>query len=220
MNKLELASYIDHTLLKADAVREEIEQLCHEAVNNSFAAVCVNPYWVPLCAEILENTDVKVCAVVGFPLGATMTKIKCAEAQLCLENRATEIDMVVNIGAVKDGHWDFVREEIEAVTALCHDQNAEIKVIFETCILNNAEISTLAEICAEVGVDYLKTSTGFSNDGGRIEAVALMRAVVGERCKIKASGGIRDYNSAVAFINNSVDRIGTSSSMKILESAD
>lgn len=220
MNKQELAPYIDHTILQPDATREQIENLCREASENAFAAVCINPYWVPLCAELLEATDVEVCTVVGFPLGATTTKIKCAEAQLCLENRATEIDMVVNVGAVKDGHWELVREEITAVTELCHDQNAKIKVIFENFYLNNAEITQLSETCVELGVDFIKTSTGFANHGARLEEVILMKSVVGDRCKIKAAGGIKDFYSASAYINNGADRIGTSSGMKILEGAE
>jgi len=211
-----LASYIDHTILKANARRADIEKLCAEAKQYGFASVCVNSCYVPLAAELLRGTQVKVCCVAGFPLGAMDTASKTFEAAQAVRNGAREVDMVINIGAVKDGRWDYVREDIASVCRACHPA-AQVKVILENCLLEREEIVRACETAAEAGADFVKTSTGFSTGGARVEDVALMKKTVGGRVKVKAAGGIRTTADARAMIEAGADRIGASAGIAIVE---
>ncbi|MFA7637493.1 MAG: deoxyribose-phosphate aldolase [Monoglobales bacterium] len=211
-----ISSYIDHTLLKQNAIAEQIERLCHEAVQYGFASVCVNPYRVEQVYMLLKNTNVKVCTVIGFPLGATTTRTKCFEAVETAENGATEVDMVINVGAVKDGNWELVKKDIgEVVSAV--SGRADVKVILETCLLTDDEKRRACIISKEAGAAFVKTSTGFSQSGATISDVSLMRSVVGDDMGVKASGGIGDYSTAIAMIKAGASRIGTSSGVAIAE---
>lgn len=210
------SNLIDHTLLKQDATQDQIKNLCKEALEYKFASVCVNPSYVPLAAELLKNSSVKVCCVIGFPLGATTTKTKVFETKEVIENGAQEVDMVINVGALKSGNWDYVRNDIEAVV-IAADSRALIKVILETCLLNDDEKVKACLICKEVGVDFVKTSTGFSSGGATVEDVKLMRKLVGECVGVKASGGVKDYASASAMIEAGATRLGTSSGIAIVK---
>ena len=213
---MNIAQYIDHTLLKQDATNAEITMLCNEAMEHSFASVCVNPCRVPIAAELLADSSVKVCSVTAFPLGATSTVAKLAETKWCLENGADEIDTVINIGECKDGNWAYVEDELRQVAALVHSYNAILKVIFENCLLQKTEIAQACQVSIKAGVDFVKTSTGFSTGGATQEDVKLMIATVAGRCKVKAAGGVRNYDDAVAMIKLGVDRIGTSGGVAIL----
>ena len=212
----DLAKYIEHTNLKPFATSNDILTLCGEAEEYQFYSVCVNPVWVPLAMEILENSDVIVCAVVGFPLGATTTSIKIAEAEFCIDNGATEIDMVVNIGDVKSGNWNAVQTEISKLSHFCHKRGAQLKVIMENCYLTESEIVECCESALCAGADFVKTSTGFGTGGATVEDVKLMRQSVCNVCKIKAAGGIKDRETALAMIEAGADRIGTSSGIAIV----
>ena len=206
---------IDHTLLKADATAEEITKLCKEAAEYQFASVCINPSYVPLASELLYGTGVKVCTVVGFPLGATTTKTKVFETKEAIENGAAEIDMVINIGAVKSGDYDLVKNDIEAVVFAAKGK-ALVKVIIEACLLNDDEKVRVCTIAKMAGADFVKTSTGFSTGGATVEDVKLMRWVVGQDMGVKAAGGIRDYKTAVAMVEAGANRLGTSSGVAIV----
>jgi deoxyribose-phosphate aldolase len=186
-----LASMIDHTLLKPEATRAQVEQLCDEAKQYGFASVCVNPAHVRLCAQRLKGSPVKVCAVVGFPLGATLPEVKVFETQQSLEAGATEIDMVINIGALKDKDTDLVARDMAAVVRAAHAGNALVKVIIEAALLSDDEKTTACQLAQSAGADFVKTSTGFGPGGATVEDVALMRRVVGPMMGIKAAGGIR-----------------------------
>lgn len=212
----ELASMIDHTLLKAEATREMVYQLCNEAKKYGFAAVCVNPYYVKLAKEYLKGSNIKVATVIGFPLGANRKETKAFEARRAIEDGADEIDMVINIGALKDGDYDLVREDIEAVVEAVKGE-AIVKVIIEACILTNEEKVKACQLCEQAGADFVKTSTGFSTGGATIEDIKLIKEVVGDRLKIKASGGIRDYKRAKAMVEAGASRIGASASVNIIE---
>jgi deoxyribose-phosphate aldolase len=212
-----LAQYIDHTLLAADASREQIATLCREAQEHGFYSVCVNSGQVPYAASLLEGQAVKVCAVVGFPLGAGLSDTKAFEARQAIAAGAGEIDMVLNIGWLKDGLFDEVRDDIAAVKDACGA--VPLKVIFETCLLDDAQKTRAAEICRELNVAFVKTSTGFSRSGATLEDVALMRKVVGQGVGVKASGGVRDYATAVAMIEAGATRLGTSSGIAIVTGA-
>lgn len=212
-----LAQYIDHTLLAADASREQIATLCHEAQEHGFYSVCVNSGQVPYAASLLQGQAVKVCAVVGFPLGAGLSDTKAFEARQAIAAGAGEIDMVLNIGWLKDGLFDEVRDDIAAVKDACGA--VPLKVIFETCLLDDAQKTRAAEICRELNVAFVKTSTGFSRSGATLEDVALMRKVVGQGVGVKASGGVRDYATAVAMIEAGATRLGTSSGIAIVTGA-
>ena len=212
----ELASMIDHTLLKAEATREMVYQLCNEAKKYGFAAVCVNPYYVKLAKEYLKGSNIKVATVIGFPLGANRKETKAFEARRAIEDGADEIDMVINIGALKDGDYDLVREDIEAVVEAVKGK-AIVKVIIEACILTNEEKVKACQLCEQAGADFVKTSTGFSTGGATIEDIKLIKEVVGDRLKIKASGGIRDYKRAKAMVEAGASRIGASASVNIIE---
>lgn len=216
MEKAELAKMIDHTLLKPDATREKIVQLAEDARKYEFASVCVNPAWVAQAYEILKDTNVKVCTVIGFPLGVSTPETKAAETRNAIENGATEVDMVINIGALKDGQDELVEQDIRAV-ADAAEGKALTKVIIETCLLTDEEKARACEIAARAGADFVKTSTGFSTGGATVEDVALMRKTVGDKLGVKASGGVRSLEDMTKMIEAGATRIGTSSGVKIME---
>ena len=208
---------IDHTLLKPDAKQEEIEKLCAEAIKYHFMSVCVNPCNVNLCAKLLKGSDVKVCTVIGFPLGANISKTKIEETKYCLENGASEIDMVINIGRLKDKDYDYVESEIREIKKVCKDNI--LKVILETCLLSDEEIVKACQLSQNAGADFVKTSTGFSKGGATTHAVKLMRETVKDALGVKASGGIHSYEEAMAMVEAGANRIGASSGIKIVEGA-
>ncbi|MBF7140797.1 MULTISPECIES: deoxyribose-phosphate aldolase [Pseudomonas] len=213
----ELAKMIDHTLLAADASRAQLATLCNEARTHGFYSVCVNSANVPYAVEQLQSADVKVCAVVGFPLGAGLSASKAYETQEAIAAGAGEIDMVLNIGWLKDGLFDAVRDDIAAVLKACGE--VPLKVILETCLLEEAQKVRACEICRDLGVAFVKTSTGFSRSGATLEDVALMRRVVGPDLGVKASGGVRDAATAQAMIEAGATRLGTSSGIAIVTGA-
>ena len=214
-----VARLIDHTLLKPDASQDQIAQLCYEARANHFASVCVNPTYVRLCAQLLKGSDVKVCTVVGFPLGATPATVKAYESQQAIRDGATEIDMVINIGAVKSHDYRAVHEDIAAVTRAAHAGNALVKVIIETALLTDEEKVIACQLAKAAGADFVKTSTGFGPGGATVADVALMRRVVGAEMGVKASGGVRDYADAQAMIQAGATRIGASAGVRIVKEA-
>lgn len=216
---MNVAKYIDHTNLKAYTSKEDIIKLCEEAKKYNFYAVCVNPYRVKLAKEHLKGTDIKVASVIGFPLGATPTEVKVFEAKKALEDGADELDMVINIGALKDKDYEYVKKDIEDVTKVAHEKGAIVKVIIETCYLTEEEKEIACKLAMEARADFVKTSTGFGTGGATIEDVKLMRRVVGDKLGVKAAGGIRTYEDALAMINAGANRIGTSSGVKIIEGA-
>ena len=206
---------IDHTLLKQDAMPEQIVKLCEEAKQFDFMSVCVNPGYVPLAAKCLEGSDVKVCTVIGFPLGMNLTKTKVEEAVQTVKEGAQEVDMVINVGMLKAGHDDYVREEIKEIKqAVGHD--IILKVIIETCLLNDEEIVRACKVAKKAGADFVKTSTGFSAGGATVHAVKLMRETVGPEMGVKASGGVRTHEDLIAMVEAGANRIGTSSGAKII----
>jgi deoxyribose-phosphate aldolase len=219
MNRQELARYIDHTLLKPEATPDAVVQVCREAVAYHFAAVCVNPVFVPLVAKELAGSDVAVCSVVGFPLGATSTASKVCETELAVAKGATEIDMVIPVGLLKAGKATEVREDIAAVAAACHGQGAILKVILETALLTDVEKVTACKLCREAGADFVKTSTGFSTGGATAADIALMRKTVGPDMGVKAAGGIHNYAEAMAMIEAGATRIGASKGIAIVGGA-
>lgn len=206
--------YIDHTLLKATATTADIGKLCVEAKLYKFFSVCVNSCYVPLAKELLKYSDVKICSVVGFPLGAMSTKAKVTEAIQALENGADEIDMVINIGLLKSKNFDGVWKDIEAVKKSM--PNNILKVILETCYLDELEIIKASELAIQSGADFIKTSTGFGTGGATLNDIKLMKSVSSNGIKIKASGGIKNYKEALEYINLGVDRLGTSSGIAIV----
>ncbi|MBE3579760.1 MAG: deoxyribose-phosphate aldolase [Caldanaerobacter subterraneus] len=215
---MNIAKMIDHTLLKPNATKEEIKKLCEEAREYGFASVCINPCFVDLAYEMLKDTDVKVCTVIGFPLGANTIETKMFEAVEAVKKGATEIDMVLNISMLKSGEYDYVKKEIEEVVkAVKSHGGIVVKVILETCYLSNEEKIKACEISKEAGADFVKTSTGFGLGGATVEDVKLMRKVVGENFGVKASGGIRSYEDAKAMIEAGANRIGASAGVKIVE---
>ena len=215
----EIASLIDHTLLKPEASRDEIQRLCQEAAHFGFASVCINPWYVPLAAEMLRGTNVKVCTVVGFPLGATLPQVKIYEAEEAIKLGAQEIDMVINIGALKSGQDDVVESDIRGVVEASHRGGAICKVILETALLTQQETTRASEAAKRAGADFVKTSTGFSTAGATAEDVALMRAVVGPEMGIKAAGGVRSFADLMRMARAGATRIGASASVKIMEEA-
>ena len=218
MSSNTLASYIDHTNLKAFATREDIKKLCDEAKEHGFYAVCVNPYRVKDAAEFLKGSDVKVASVVGFPLGATFTETKVQETIMAIKNGASEIDMVINIGALKDGDYELVEKDIREVVNAAHSMGAIVKVIIETCYLSDEEKRKACELARKAGADFVKTSTGFGSSGAKVEDVRLMREVVGEEMGVKAAGGIHTAEEAIAMIEAGATRIGASRSVDIIKS--
>ena len=213
---MSIASMIDHTLLKQDATGEQIDRLCAEAAEYHFASVCVNPYYVVRCVKNLKGTGVKVCTVVGFPLGATTMETKVFETLQDVASGAEEIDMVINVCALKSGHIRGVEQEIQAMAAAVEGK-AILKVIIETCLLTDEEKVLACQIAKRCGADFVKTSTGFSTGGATVEDVALMRRTVGPEMGVKASGGIRDYAKAKAMIDAGASRIGASAGIAIVE---
>ncbi|PKR85243.1 deoxyribose-phosphate aldolase [Heyndrickxia camelliae] len=211
-----IAKMIDHTLLKADATKEQIHTLCLEAKEYSFASVCVNPSWVPYCADLLKDTDVKVCTVIGFPLGANTPETKAFETRNAIENGASEVDMVINIGALKSGNEELVEKDIKSVIEAAKGK-ALTKVIIETSLLTEDEKVRACKIAVKAGADFVKTSTGFSTGGATPEDVALMRKTVGPKIGVKASGGVRSVDDAEAMIQAGASRIGASSGVKIVK---
>ena len=219
MKKNALAKYIDHTLLKPDATEAQIEQLCAEAREYGFASVCVNSCYASLAARLLAGSDVAVCCVVGFPLGAATTAAKAFEAADAAQNGATEIDMVINVGAAKDGRWDDVEADIAGVAAAIEGK-ALLKVIIETCLLTDGEKIEACRAAVRAGADFVKTSTGFSKAGATAADVALMRKTVGPEIGVKAAGGIRTCADAMAMIEAGASRIGASAGIAILSEAE
>lgn len=215
MNK-DYAAFIDHTLLKADTTKEEIVTLCDEAREYSFASVCVNPTWVKTASEQLKGSPVKTCTVIGFPLGASTSEVKRFETKDAIANGATEIDMVINIGTLRSGQEQLVKEDIEAVVTEAKGK-AIVKVIIETSLLTDAEKRTACELAKEAGADFVKTSTGFSTGGATAEDVKLMRGVVGPEMGVKASGGVRSFKDMKKLIEAGATRIGASSGVQIMQ---
>ncbi len=213
---MNIAQYIDHTLLRQDATNADVIVLCNEAISHSFASVCVNPCRVPIASKTLADSAVKVCTVTAFPLGATSTVAKLAETKWCLDNGADEIDTVINIGECKAGNWDYVEDELRKVAELVHSYKAILKVIFENCLLDESEIVQACKVSMKAAVDFVKTSTGFSTGGATQEDVKLMVETVAGTCRVKAAGGIRNYDDAVTMINLGADRIGTSGGVAIV----
>lgn len=212
---MNLAKVIDHTLLKPTATREQIETLCREAAEHGFCSVCVNPYWVPLAAKMLKGTGVKTCTVIGFPLGANTTDVKVFEAKTALENGADELDMVINIGALKSKDYDTVLQDIRALRAL--GDNFVLKVIIETSELTDEEKVKACELAAEAKADFVKTSTGFTKGGATVHDVALMKKSIPAGMQVKASGGVRTREDAEAMLAAGATRLGASSGIKIVE---
>ncbi len=215
-----LAHTIDHTLLKPDATQDQIAQLCFEARKFGFASVCINPAHVKLCAELLKGSGVPVCTVIGFPLGATPTDVKVFEAQQAIREGASELDMVINVGALKSRDYELVRGDIAAVARACHAGNAILKVIIEAALLTDEEKVIACQLAKVAGADFVKTSTGFGPSGATPEDVALMRRVVGPSMGVKAAGGIRTYADAQKMIAAGASRIGASASVKIIQGAE
>lgn len=210
-----IAQYIDHTILKADATEKQIEKLCHEAKEYSFASVCINPCWVSIAAQILKDSEVKVCTVIGFPLGATTTETKVFETEKAIQNGATEVDMVINIGALKDRKDELVEKDIYQVVEAAKGK-ALTKVIIETALLTEEEKVRACELSIKAGADFVKTSTGFSTAGATTEDIALMRKTVGPQLGVKASGGVRTREDALTMIEAGATRIGASSGIAIV----
>jgi len=209
-----LAKYIDHTLLKANSKLENIKKLCDEAKEYDFFSICINSSFIKDAKKYLENSNVKICTVVGFPLGACNSQTKAFEAKTAIEDGADEIDMVINIGLVKSKEFDRVKKDIKSVYQACN--GTLLKVIFETALLNQEELKKVSFICKELGVDFIKTSTGFSNRGASLEDVKIMKECVGDEVKIKASGGIRDYETAISMIEAGASRLGVSAGVAIV----
>lgn len=214
MQSYDFAQFIDHTALTAEKTEQDILKLCDEAIEHNFFSVCVNSGYIPLAKQKLQNANVKICTVVGFPLGANLSCVKAFEAKEAIKAGAEEIDMVINIGLIKSSKWDSVKADIQAVLTAC--EGALLKVILETCLLTKEEITRSCKICRDLGVGFVKTSTGFNKGGATVEDIALMRQVVGENIGVKASGGVRDTETAIAMIKNGATRIGSSSGIAII----
>lgn len=212
---MKLEKYFDHTILKADATTEEVEKICDEAVEYDFASVCVNSAYTRLVSEKLNGSTVSTCVVVGFPLGAMSSVAKAAETTCTVKDGADEIDMVIAVGALKEGDFEYVLHDIKEVRSAC--EGKVLKVIIETCLLTDEEKIKACQLAVEAGADFVKTSTGFSTGGATIQDVALMKKTVAGKAKVKASGGIRDYATASAMIDAGADRLGTSATIKIVE---
>ena len=210
---------IDHTLLRADATSADVKKICGEARQFGFASVCINPYWVPLVASELKGSTVKVCTVIGFPLGASATATKVAEAELAIQSGAQEVDMVINVGELKSGNHEAVRKDIAAVVEASHKLGAIVKVILETALLDDNQKAIASTLCKMASADFVKTSTGFSTGGATAADVALMRSIVGPNIGVKASGGIRTLDDVKQMAAAGATRIGASASVKIMEAA-
>ena len=220
MKRNELAKLFDHTYLKAYASYKDMEKLCDEAKSINCAMVAINSSMVKICKDLLKDTDIHVGAAISFPLGQTTLETKLFETKNGIENGADEIDYVVNLTAVKNGDFDYVEKEMTEINKLCHEHKVICKVIFENCYLTKEEIVKLSEIALKVLPDYIKTSTGFGSGGALVEDVKLMKSVVKDKVKVKAAVGIRDLKTCMAMVEAGAERIGTSSSLKILEEFD
>ena len=207
--------YIDSTLLKSTSSSKDIEKLCNDAIKYGFATVCVNPCYVLYASKLLSNTNVKVCTVIGFPLGANTTKVKVLEAEDAINNGADELDMVINIGFLKDHNYDYVKREIDELRKIAKDKI--LKVIIETCYLTEEEIIKMTEICNETGVDFIKTSTGFGSRGASFDDIEIINKYKNDKLRVKASGGIRTKEDALKYIELGVSRIGTSNAIGMME---
>jgi deoxyribose-phosphate aldolase len=219
MRKEELARMIDHTILKPEATQEQVKSVCEEALKYNFASVCVNPGQVPFVADMLKGSEVKVCTVIGFPLGANTSSVKAFETSETIKQGAQEVDMVINIGRLKDKDYDYVREDIKAVVEAAKGK-ALTKVILETCLLTDEEKVIACKLSKEAGADFVKTSTGFSKGGATYEDIKLMRETVGPELGVKASGGVRNYEDAARMIEAGATRIGASASIAICEGGE
>lgn len=219
MRKEELARMIDHTILKPEATQEQVKSVCEEALKYNFASVCVNPGQVPFVADMLKGSEVKVCTVIGFPLGANTSSVKAFETSETIKQGAQEVDMVINIGRLKDKDYDYVREDIKAVVEAAKGK-ALTKVILETCLLTDEEKVIACKLSKEAGADFVKTSTGFSKGGATYEDIKLMRETVGPELGVKASGGVRSYEDAARMIEAGATRIGASASIAICEGGE
>jgi deoxyribose-phosphate aldolase len=218
MQVKELAQSIDHTLLKATASDEQVERLCKEALEYGFASVCVPPYYLSIVEKYLAGqSTVKSCTVIGFPLGYDESTTKLFALQQAIQAGADELDVVINIAAVKNGSWDYVENELKLLSRLTKQSGKILKIIFETCYLEKEEIVHLAELCATHGVDFVKTSTGFGTGGAKVEDVEVMKRTVAGKCKVKASGGIRSWEDARAMLEAGADRLGASAGLAIME---
>ncbi|MEX2053349.1 MAG: deoxyribose-phosphate aldolase [Candidatus Paceibacterota bacterium] len=215
---MRLSQFIDHTALKPNMTGEQIRKLCAEAKKYQFASVCINPTWVNICANLLSGTEVKVCTVVGFPLGANLPEIKADEARLAVKQGAHEVDMVLNVGALKSGNLELVEQDIRTVRNVV--PKATLKVIIETCLLTDAEKVVACKLSQKAGADFVKTSTGFSTGGATVEDIRLMREAVGPDMGVKASGGIKDFTSAKAMIEAGATRLGCSAGVAIVLDAE
>jgi deoxyribose-phosphate aldolase len=215
----ELAAWIDHTLLKPEATSDQVEQLCREALDYGFASVCINPVYVPLAAKLLLNSNVKVCTVIGFPLGAVLPGQKAYETLSCLDSGATEIDMVIHVGSLKAANYTQVLSEIQAVCEFSHRRGALVKVILEMALLSRSEKIIGCLLAQEAGADFVKTSTGFGPGGAKVEDVDLMYRVVGSRLRVKAAGGVRSLADAEAMMRAGASRLGSSAGVQIMKEA-
>lgn len=217
MTPAELAAYFDHTLLKAFAGKEDFEKLCRDSMKYGFKMVAINSYPVKLCKELLKGSPVHVGAAISFPLGQTTIAVKAYETETAINEGADEIDYVINISKLKDGDREYIRREMQTIVDICRKAGVTSKVIFETCYLTPEEIVAVAEIAREVKPDFIKTSTGFGTGGATVEHIKLMKRTVGEGVKVKASGGVRDLDTCLAMIEAGAERIGSSSSVEIVE---
>jgi deoxyribose-phosphate aldolase len=218
--KRRIAALIDHTLLKPEATRQQVDRLCKEAREYGFASACVNPYWVPVAGRALEGSRVKVCTVIGFPLGANLASVKAFETRKALEQGATELDMVQNIGALESGDDHVVEDEIAELGNLAHANGAILKVILETCLLTEEARERACRLAVHAGADFVKTSTGFSTGGATVEDIRLMRRIVGPKVGVKASGGIRTLEAVRAMLAAGATRIGASAGVSIVQELD
>lgn len=216
---MNLAKYIDHTILKPETTKEEVVKVCQEAKEHGFFSVCVNPYYVKLVSEELAGSDVKVCSVIGFPLGASVTSVKAAETRQAIADGANEIDMVLNVAAMKNGEYDYVLSDIKGVVEALEGK-AILKVILENCLLTEEEIVKACELSVEAGAHFVKTSTGFSKGGAVASDIALMRKTVGPNIGVKASGAVRDRETAILMVESGASRIGASASVAIVKGED
>lgn len=212
----DISSMIDHTFLKPDGTKKDIKKLCEEAIEYGFVSVCINPIYVKYAKKLLEESNVKIATVIGFPLGCTTKETKVFEATEAIKNGADELDMVINIGALKDKEYETVREDIKGVVESSRGR-ALVKVIIETCLLTDDEKMEACQLAMEAGADFVKTSTGFSSGGATLKDVELMKSVVGDKLGVKASGGIRDFDTAMKMVKAGASRIGASSSVKIIK---
>ncbi|WP_039856894.1 deoxyribose-phosphate aldolase [Peptoniphilus sp. oral taxon 386] len=212
---MEINRMIDHTLLKPESTREQVKNLCEEALKYNFKSVCINPYWVEYASEILKGSEVGVCTVIGFPLGANTTELKAFEAREAVKNGAAEVDMVINVGLLKSEEFDAVEKDIKAVVDAADGRI--VKVILETCLLSDEEIIKACKLSMNAGADFVKTSTGFSSHGATAHHVKLMKSVVGDNLEVKASGGIRDLKTSLEMIDSGATRLGVSAGIAIVK---